>query len=603
MLRHSYLHRSVPIIDVNLGLQLPRISCLSINSPTTAVNVIRLPPLSSCLQIRAKLQEEAERMIRAECEALKAVAVWDNYETFSREDISTMISAHDIKRIRGIVEEEEKWFLELENLLLDHNSVDKIEEVRIFRDLIWSNDEKDVVLNYGEKGVSSKGCTVQDQVAGKPKQHETPLQEGRSSEPLSESSVLHETPEAAQPIEEEQAKRFMEVLNSLQKNQLSFVISSSIVEYLDANSSRVGSIVSEKGQDWGYLSLLSDLASLVYGSFAAGSCYIGLLLSALAFLDEELWEQVTTGGTGDLFQEGPLGSQAMTKRIADFANGSKEPQLMTLFPNIGVSSKGCTVQDQVAGKPKQHDTPQQQGQSSEPLSECSVLHETPEAAQPIEEELAKRFMEVLNSLQKNQLSFVISGSLYQDPQHIKDLLKIMSNKDYDRLHFLFRVEYLDANSSRVGSIVSEKGQDWGYLSLSSDLASLVYGSFAETGSCCIGLLLSALAFLDEERWEQATTGATGDLFQEGPLACQAMTKRIADFANGSEEPQPMSLFQNIGGFVLNSVTLTVALTAEKATKLVTKATTVLAKQSPSVREVAELVGFLVLCMDHSSIGN
>ncbi|XP_068684862.1 uncharacterized protein [Montipora foliosa] len=50
---------------------------------------------------------------------------------------------------------------------------------------------------------------------------------------------------------------------------------------------------------------------------------------------------------------------------------------------------------------------------------------------------------------------------------------------------------------------------------------------------------------------------------------------------------------NFLGFVLNSVTLTVALTPEKATKLVTKATTVFAKQSPSVREVAELVGLMV----------
>ena len=153
-------------------------------------------------------------------------------------------------------------------------------------------------------------------------------------------------------------------------------------------------------------------------------------------------------------------------------------RFLLIFLAFLVSSKGCTVQDQVAGKAKQHDTPQQQGQSSEPLSERSVLHETPEEAQPIEEELAKRFMEVLNSLQKNQLSFFISSSMYQDPQQIRDLLKIMWNKNYDRLHFLFRVEYLDANSSRVGSIVSEKGQDWGYLSLSSDLASLVYGSFA-----------------------------------------------------------------------------------------------------------------------------
>ena len=149
-----------------------------------------------------------------------------------------------------------------------------------------------------------------------------------------------------------------------------------------------------------------------------------------------------------------------------------------IFWHYLASSKGSTVRDQVAGKPKQHGRPQQEGQSSEPLSERSGLHENPEAAQPIDEELAKRFMEVLNSRKQNHLSFVISGSMYQDPQQITDSLKIMWNKNYERLHFLFRVEYLDANGSRVGSIVSDKGQDWGYLSLSSDLTSLVYGSFA-----------------------------------------------------------------------------------------------------------------------------
>ena len=89
-------------------------------------------------------------MTSAEREALRAVAVWNNYGTFSREDISPMISEHDVKRIRGMVEEDEKWFLEIENLLLDDNSVDKIEEVRNFRDQIWSN--KLTVLNYGDKG-------------------------------------------------------------------------------------------------------------------------------------------------------------------------------------------------------------------------------------------------------------------------------------------------------------------------------------------------------------------------------------------------------------------------------------------------------------------
>ena len=105
---------------------------------------------------------------------------------------------------------------------------------------------------------------------------------------------------------------------------------------------------------------------------------------------------------------------------------------------------------------KQHGTSQQEGQSTEPLSEHSVLHETPEAAQPVDEELPKGFMEGSNSQKQNQLCFVISRSMYQDLQQIKDSLKIMWNKSYERLHFFFRVEYLDANISRVGSIVSDK---------------------------------------------------------------------------------------------------------------------------------------------------
>lgn len=99
-----------------------------------------------------------------------------------------------------------------------------------------------------------------------------------------------------------------------------------------------------------------------------------------------------------------------------------------LFRHYLVSSNGSTVKDQVVGKPKQHETPQQEGQSSEPLSKRSLLRETPQATQPIDEELAKRFMAVLNSRKQNQLSFVISGSMYQDPQQIKNSLKFMWNK-------------------------------------------------------------------------------------------------------------------------------------------------------------------------------
>lgn len=69
----------------------------------------------------------------------------------------------------------------------------------------------------------------------------------------------------------------------------------------------------------------------------------------------------------------------------------------------------------------------------------------------------------------------------------------------------------------------------------------------ETGNWCIGLLLSALAFLDEKRWEQVTTRATDDLLQKGPISSQAMAKIIVDFANGSNEPQLIAVFVITGG--------------------------------------------------------
>ena len=75
--------------------------------PTTDVenSVDRLPPLSSCLQVRDDLQIEAERMTSDESETERAVAVWLNTPdaTFSPDDVSSMISLHEVKRIRVMV--------------------------------------------------------------------------------------------------------------------------------------------------------------------------------------------------------------------------------------------------------------------------------------------------------------------------------------------------------------------------------------------------------------------------------------------------------------------------------------------------------------------
>lgn len=94
----------------------------------------------------------------------------------------------------------------------------------------------------------------------------------------------------------------------------------------------------------------------------------------------------------------------------------------------------------------------------------------------ITEELAESFTELLNMASEDQLSFVISTSMHQDPQQIVKLLKQSWKKKHKRLHFLFNVEDDDGSGSAV-SIISDKGLNWGYLSFSVDLTSTIYGGF------------------------------------------------------------------------------------------------------------------------------
>lgn len=95
----------------------------------------------------------------------------------------------------------------------------------------------------------------------------------------------------------------------------------------------------------------------------------------------------------------------------------------------------------------------------------------------ITEEQAKLFTEVLNVGNHEQLCFLVSGSMYEDPQQIKDSLRKMWKASYKRMHFLFRVKDLDAGvDGKKRSIISATGQEWGYLSFSVSLTSTRYGS-------------------------------------------------------------------------------------------------------------------------------
>ena len=79
MSRRSYLQCSALIIDARLGLQDPKISRQGTNL------------LSSCIQVRAKLQEYTDNMTAEERDSFQAVASWDFYGTFSQDDISRMV--------------------------------------------------------------------------------------------------------------------------------------------------------------------------------------------------------------------------------------------------------------------------------------------------------------------------------------------------------------------------------------------------------------------------------------------------------------------------------------------------------------------------------
>ena len=172
----------------------------------------------------------------------------------------------------------------------------------------------------------------------------------------------------------------------------------------------------------------------------------------LAVLDKQLWEQVTNGAV-DLFAEKRLAAKQMAERVLDCVNRSHK-YLVTLRPTF------------VIDEPPMVDNPE------------TTQDDVTEAID-VDEEEAKLFINVLNSGNSDQLCILISGTMYDDQQQIKDSVRMMwkTNPSYKTMHFLFRVEDLDADANgKTSSAISSEGKDWGYLAFSVDLKSTKYGS-------------------------------------------------------------------------------------------------------------------------------
>lgn len=116
--------------------------------------------------------------------------------------------------------------------------------------------------------------------------------------------------------------------------------------------------------------------------------------------------------------------------------------------------------------------------SNESCSKTSGPESNASKAELITVEQAKSFINILNSDNNDQLFFLVSGSMYEDPRQLKDLVKNMWTTKHKDMHFLFRVEDLvPTTNGKTRCAVSAKGQRWGYLSLTTDLESTKYGSF------------------------------------------------------------------------------------------------------------------------------
>ena len=160
------------------------------------------------------------------------------------------------------------------------------------------------------------------------------------------------------------------------------------------------------------------------------TCCIGLLLCALASLDLQRWKQTISDPTLSYFDE------------------------TTSWRMFAERIKKCVSNSYVS---------------------LSCLMDPVQVPKAIGDEQATSFIERLNSHSHDQLSFLLRDSMYQDPQHFMSSFKVKLKKNLQRLHFLFRVD--DNGSGR--SIISQLGQNWGYLSFSADFTSIQFSSFHE----------------------------------------------------------------------------------------------------------------------------
>ena len=142
------LLRKRPTVISTLGT--PKLMFLRKADRTTDPSLMRnIPPLNMCQRVRSqlyKMQEGASDEVQQQC---KPVARWQNFGTFSRDDIAYFIQQYEIKATKKDVEEEEAWFVRLLTLCSSKENESFVSNARRFMEHIWMSSPDSTVLSSG----------------------------------------------------------------------------------------------------------------------------------------------------------------------------------------------------------------------------------------------------------------------------------------------------------------------------------------------------------------------------------------------------------------------------------------------------------------------
>lgn len=138
----------VPPVISTLGT--PQLMFLRKADRTTDPSLMRkMPPLNTCQRVRSelyKMQESASDEVQQQC---KPVVRWQNFGTFSRDDIAYFIQQYQLKATKKDVQDEEAWFDQLLTLYSSKASRSFVSNVRSFMEHIWMSSPDSTVLSSG----------------------------------------------------------------------------------------------------------------------------------------------------------------------------------------------------------------------------------------------------------------------------------------------------------------------------------------------------------------------------------------------------------------------------------------------------------------------